>query len=67
MIPKHATLRVREALAATQPKTMEQFRKKKQAGVNRSARKCSVCGNSFLIPSGTCFVCQICGTSLGCS
>lgn len=30
-------------------------------------RKCAVCGNMLLIPTGSCHVCKICGTSNGCS
>lgn len=30
-------------------------------------RQCHFCGSLQMIPSGTCFVCLSCGSSLGCS
>lgn len=29
-------------------------------------RKCDFCGSVQMLPSGSCFVCQVCGTSMGC-
>ncbi len=66
MIPKYATLRVRETLSRVQTVKID-LSKKKHVKSSRSSKVCTVCGNNLLIPSGTCFVCQICGTSLGCS
>ncbi len=29
-------------------------------------KSCDYCGNVFLLPTGTCFVCPVCGSTAGC-
>jgi hypothetical protein len=46
-------------------KSVKKERVREKKSVDK--RVCIVCGSSFLVPSGTCFICLNCGSSSGCS